>query len=362
MGGGKKSKAPKAPDYTALAAAQAKADKETAAYTTAMDRPTQTSPLGSSTWKFQGTDINNPKPGDWVQTTTLTPEQQAIFNAEQSNNLGLQQLGGNVLGQAQGTLGQPFNPNLTDYYNPGEWQGSNVGLPQNTLSGMQDMAESSDVFQQQNQQVRDALYQQLTRFNEDRFGKQENAQRSRLLGMGLQEGSEAYNNAMREFERTRNEAYDNAGLQSILAGGQEQSRLFADMLAGRASNIGLRQGQFGQDLNRYTADLNERQAAGNYGMNLANLTAGQRQQQLQEQAFIRDLPLNEIASLMSGSGVQMPTFTGFAPSTKFNSQDMVGGANANYQAAMGQYNAGQQQKGSLLGAGLGFAGSLLGGK
>ena len=363
MGGGKKSKAPAPPDYAAAATAQGAADLKTAQYTTALDRPAQTAPTGSVGWTFTGKDINNPKPGDWRQSTSLTPTEQKIFNAEQANRLGMEGLAKTAIGTAGSTLSKKWNPSLMDFQPAQGLAGSNIGVPSNTLSGMQDVNESADQFGEQGQQVRDALYQKMTQFSDERFGKEENAERTRLAQMGLQEGSEAYQNALREFSRSKDESYQTAQLNAILAGGGEQSRMIADQLASRASNIGLRQGQFGQDVSRYGLDQGERQAQATSQLNLANQAAAQRQQQFTEQAYGRSLPINEISALLgSGSGVQMPQFAGFAPSTPFNAPDILGATQAQYNASMAGYNSSQQGKGSMLGAGAGMLGSFMGGK
>jgi len=407
------SKAPKAPDYKGAAQAQGEADLKLAKYNTAMDRPNQYSPYGSTTWEYdktaaqkvydeqvkaleqqhlaakasrnkkeekrtydliqnmysKGLDSVSDQPGLWKQITSLSPQEQQIFDREQANRNLMQSIAGTVGGQLQNTLGTAFNPNLTDWKPAGDRAGANVALPQadfrqfmgnvptNTLTGLQDVMESPDAFKQNGEQVRDALYQQLTRFNNERFGKQEEAERSRLANMGFQMGTSAYDTAMSEFQRAKNEAYDSAGLNATLAGGQEQSRLYADMLAGRNSNIGLRQGQFGQDMsrlnamagletsqfgadsNRYQMDQSERDAAANYGLQQASQAAAQRSQQMQEELTRRGVPMNEIAALMSGSGVNMPTFQGFNQAADATAPDIMGATQANYQAKLNAANA-----------------------
>lgn len=401
MGGGKGGKAPRAPDYAGLARQQSQADMDVAKYLTNANRLNQTAPTGTSTFtksysdpakaqqyqdyikqadyelgrgywaphnaaKWQAERDRQQKLLDelqtWEQTTKLTPEEQAIFNANQQNRLGMEGLAGTAIGRAGQTLGSDFNPQLMDFYRAQGLGGDNVGLYGNTLEGMQDVMEGSDQFKQQGEQVRDAMYRQMTRFNDERFGEEEARERSRLQQLGLQEGTQAYQNALQEFRRSKDEAYGGAQLQSILAGGQEQSRMYGDLLAGRQSNIGLRQGQFQQGMSRDQMDLSERQARATNELNLAQLFGQQRGQQFQEQSYLRSLPINEIAALLSGGGVQMPQFSGYSQATPFQAPDMLGAAQAGYGAQMGRYNAGQQQKGSLLGAGASLAGGFLGGK
>ena len=67
MGGGKKSKAPPAPNYEALATQDAAAQKETAGLITQQNRPTQKDALGNSiNWTKDAA-------GNWTQTENWDP-------------------------------------------------------------------------------------------------------------------------------------------------------------------------------------------------------------------------------------------------------------------------------------------------
>ena len=386
---GKKSKAPKAPDYVGAAQAQAAGDLQQAKYQTALDRPTQIDPYGQVTWQFRpGADPNNPQPGDWTQVTSLTPQQQAIANAEQYNQLHLQNLGSQAIGQASNTLASSFNPWVTDFRDP-SWAtiGANrVGLPQyngvgfnaqNTLNQFQNIDENVDRY---NSEAAKALYDKQTQFMGEQFGQATDAERSRLASMGLQEGTEAYTRALDQMQRNQNAAYQTAALDATLKGYDVGTQNLNNLLGARQSNIGLQQGIFNQNLQGYGAnqqerlnvfqagaqnwglDLADRQARADNELAMANQAAAQRNQQFQEAAYKRSLPINEIAALLGGSGVTMPQFSGFAPAAQSNAADILGATQAQYNAQMGAYNAQQQQKGSLLSGGLGLAGGLLGGK
>lgn len=107
MGG--KSKAPKAPDYAAAATAQGVANKETAIANNAMNRVDQITPDGSKTWTMKpGADPNNPKVGDYIETTTDSPEQKAIRDYNNQLSTSLLQIGGQQLGR----VGQGFSGDL----------------------------------------------------------------------------------------------------------------------------------------------------------------------------------------------------------------------------------------------------------
>lgn len=101
-----KSKAPPAPDYEAAAIAQGQANRETAQYNTGANRVNQYGPQGSTTWTMRpGADPNNPQPGDYIQTTALSPEQQRQY--DESNRITEALLG--TAGRQLQRVDQTFN-------------------------------------------------------------------------------------------------------------------------------------------------------------------------------------------------------------------------------------------------------------
>lgn len=163
--------APASPDYTAAAKAQSQGNKELAMLTTAMNRTGTEGPQGSTGWSLRpGADPNNPQAGDWTQTTTLAPSTQQAYDSGIS--------------------------------------GANA-----QLAGM---AGGRDA-------ITNAMYNRETQFYGDRFGRDEASLRDRLTNSGLTEGSEAWKNAMTDFNRSKNEAYGTASNNAVLAGSQEES-------------------------------------------------------------------------------------------------------------------------------------------
>lgn len=419
MGGGKSSKAPKAPDYAALSAQDAKSNMDIAKYLTEANRVNQVGPQGSVTWsqapnpataqatseaqknadywnsfvsgngwagdpaartpeaveaarnnelvkandwlsyatKGGGASGSTPDGGPWTQTTTLSPEQQALYDTQSQGYLSSMQ---NVLGQGSfaNNSAQQFAPNLSNqiaaedlfkfHQSPNMQQ---LGL----------LNEDSGQYQAQGDKIRDSLYQQLTRFSDERFGNQENTERNRLAQMGLQEGTEAYKNAMSEFNRSKNESYENAGLQATLAGGGEQSRILNDLLGTRSSNMGLLNNQY-----------NQQQQTLNSGIQLADLASRNRNQQYAEQLSSHQQGISQdqyarqsaqqLMAMMQGGGAAMPNYGNYNAATGWQGTDLTGAAQATYNSKMGAANAGQQQKSGLLGAGSSLLGSFMGGK
>jgi len=156
---GKKSSAPKTPDYKGAAIATANANK----YNTS-------GPYGSGTWTLRpGADPTNPQAGDWTQTTTLSTEQQQLYDQNAANKLAA---GGALTGMV-GDLGD-------------------------------------------RQSVADALYGRATQYMGQQFGDQEAALNTQLQNQGLTQGSEAYERAMRNFMQTRNQAYEGAANSAVI--------------------------------------------------------------------------------------------------------------------------------------------------
>ena len=153
------SKAPPAPDYTQAAIATANANK----YNTS-------GPYGSGTWALRpGADANNPQAGDWTQTVTLGPQEQGLYDQGVQNRQGAAQATGAMLGD----LGD-------------------------------------------RQTIADALYRKSTQYMDQNFGDQERALETKLQNQGLVMGSQAYDNAMRNFQQTRGQAYEGAASNATI--------------------------------------------------------------------------------------------------------------------------------------------------
>lgn len=140
------------------------------------------------------------------------------------------------------------------------------------------------------QTAQDAI---MSRLN-PQFEQSENALRTRLANQGIAPGSEAWNNEMRTFSQGKNDAYTQAGLQGINVGQQA------------------------------------------------------RQQALQEQAYLRNEPLNTLNSVRSGSQVTNPTFSSVPQQATTQGADYLGAATQNYNSALGNYNANQAGSNAMM--------------
>lgn len=324
MGGGK---APKPPDYVGAANAQGNANVEAARVTAALNRVNQVGPQGTVSYQQ---DPNNPD--SFTQTTTLSPEQQALYNqnvANDTNRLGVagqrfgevgQQIGqglntnglpqrvSNVQGgqqqtgvnAASGMYGRIQTGNLPRFEKqPGQqYQQSvaNPNLPSFEQQAGQQYQKSVDFggatqlpgnedFGAERQRVEDSLYNRNASRLDDQFARRGEDQRAQLLNRGLREGTEAYANAERDLNQSRTDAYGDLRDRAVQAGGAEQARLFQQALAARQQGVGeeLQQGQFANS----AAD-----AQNIYGLNRRQAAASERGQVfgegLQEGQFAND--------------------------------------------------------------------------
>lgn len=105
-----KSSPPPAPDYAAAAVAQGQENRDTARFNAGANRVNQFTPQGSSTWTIRpGADPENPQPGDYIQTTALSPEQQRIYEQTAAIDNALLDTAQSQLGRVRATFDSPLD-------------------------------------------------------------------------------------------------------------------------------------------------------------------------------------------------------------------------------------------------------------
>lgn len=107
-------------------------------------------------------------------------------------------------------------------------------------------------------------------------------------------------------------------------------------------NTGFRQGSEGYDKGMERAD----QQANDARMQAVISALGTRPQTIQEENFLRNIPLNELNALRSGSQVSMPQFQAFS-GQNIQAPPIFQATAAQGQADMNAYNAKAQQKAGL---------------
>jgi hypothetical protein len=131
------------------------------------------------------------------------------------------------------------------------------------------------------QTAQDAIMARL----DPKFAQSENALRQRMANQGISAGSEAWDNEFRGFNEGKNDAYTQAALQGM---------------------------GFGQQA---------------------------RQQSLQEQAYLRNEPINTLNAVRTGAQVTSPTFSNVPQQATTAGPDMLGAAQGMYSAQLGASNA-----------------------
>lgn len=388
--GGGKGDAPATPDYTGLAKQQAADSLAAAKYSTQANRANQVTPYGNLTWtndrtfdqsaydqamqQYQqqlaaynnGVGANNnsaqldgraapnvmidsaqdagygspasnyasaptnapamPNKDDyynggdnWTQTITLSPEMQALLDQQMNLQQGLFGAQNSALDRVNASMGQGFDMSSLP--------AGGTALDVNSLPSAGTAYDPNLATNNATDLIMQRINPQLDRQNE--------ALRAQLANQGITQGSQAYSTAMNNFGQTRNDAQNQAALAGINLGMQQQGQTFSQQQALRQLAAALQNQQFGQSQNA-------------------------RSQALQEQAYLRELPLNELNALRSGNSVSMPQFPGYAQQPIAQTPNLLGAANATYQGQLGAYNADQAAGASTLGGLMGIGALALG--
>lgn len=220
---GKKSPSvPAAPDPVATANAQGAANKETAYWNTAMGNVDQTTPYGSIKYTDSSNGVYNPNQAPkFSSTVTLSPEQQALLDSQQSNDLALQQLGTDQMGRINSAVSTPYS-----------------------FGGIANAPTQEDV-NALSQKGQDAI---MSRMN-PQFARDEEALRGRLINQGIGQGSQAYNTEMQTFDQRKNDAL----MQAVMGGQQYGAGEQNQQLGLRNQAIQEYNAQRNAPLNEYSA-------------------------------------------------------------------------------------------------------------
>lgn len=327
-GGGKGGGAPDAPDYEKLAKQQSKMQSDLLRQQTEANRIDQYTPFGSLTYS-RGGDFDQAGYDKAMAQYNKNLEKYSaqpssgysgggsgipgIFNPMLHN--GLQSWGqqGNGVAAPQAPTREMFgfgpdkwSSNMTlapelQQILENEWATKQQGYGelQNYLQNINDPSKVNASPINPGQTAQDAIMARL----QPSFNTEDEAVRNRLYSQGVRPGTEAWDNEMRNFERSRNDAYSQAALQGI--------------------------------------DLDFRA----------------RQNSLAEQG----LPLNAIQSFLSGGQVQAPQFQQGGQQGVAQSPDLLGAGQAQYNSALNSYNASQASQGNMLSGLFGLGGTVLGG-
>lgn len=269
-----KAVAPTPVDPVALANAQGSANTATAQEQQRLNMVNTTDPYGSVS--YTASDA----PGGYTQNTTLSPQQQAILDAQQSTQLGATNIANDQLGRVSDALSHPlstsglpslqggvagFNPNGQGQAQPqlqtSFSQGPALQMGYDNGGQIQQGIGNTDVqrqvgptdFTADRQAVTDSVWQQANSRLNPEFGQQQTGLDTRLANQGIGLNSAAYGNAQDNLGRTQNDARNQALYSAIQQGAAEQNTLFnqklnqgvfANNAAGQEFQQGLQQGNF----------------------------------------------------------------------------------------------------------------------
>lgn len=411
---GKDVEFPKPPDPAATAQAQAQYNKETAMLQQKLNMVDQVTPTGSLTYTQNAND-----PERWTSTATLTPEAQAAWDKQQAVQNALSGTALDMTNQISSTLGTPVDfksapkmpttlnlksydpnslpngPQTLDLASLGEMP---QGLDYSTLGVLPNAPTNAGgdtpVFNEQaRQRAEDALYGLNTARLDPQYALERKDLENRLINSGAAMGTPLYEAQMAEFDRKKASAYQEARNNSIAGAVDYGSKMFGNELEGYktalASALGIRQvgssemekalasemGIRGQGLSEMLAKAGIEsdyakqalaKALSGAQMNLAQEQAkaaqanAAHQQYISEEAYKRNLPLNEIGALLGTGQVSMPSFAP-PPATSVANTDFMGATYNSANLAMDAYKQQQQANSSALGGLLSMGGMILGG-
>lgn len=376
--------APQAPDPRTTAAAQTGTNVSTAIANAALGNVNQVTPNGSLTYSQSGsTKFTDPTSGasydipTYTATTSLSPQQQAIADQNNSASLNLATTANNQSAFLNDYLGKRVDtsgiPGVVYGVGKGPGMTNEIAATSGGIQyGFGDAGPITKTygtdFSADRQRTEDAMFSRLN----PQIDRQRAAEETRLQNQGIRVGSTAWQSAMDDFNRGVND--QRTGI--VLAGGQEQSRLVG-LEAQRAAFENAAQGQNYDQLMGRTVLNNDAQAQefGQNAQKAAFKNAAQQQwygqasnnvamnnnaraQAISEIYADRNQPINEISALMNGSAVQSPNFV----STNMPSiptVDYAGLVQQNYQSKMQAWQQQQAQKQSTLGGLFGLGASAI---
>ena len=269
-------KPPSPPDPVATTQAQAAANKEAVLESAKVNQIGQRTPFGDVSFTGRVGKPNR------TRIVTLPADQQAALDQQNQLALSLSRFGNQLLPQVTSAFDQPL---------------SFEGLTE--IPGQDDLNAGAEA-------VERATFARARGLLDPVFSDQERALETRLVNQGLPQSGEAFRDQFEDFRRSKNEAFNNAALDSVRAGRAERSRLVGEGL-------------------------------------------GLRNQGLSERLTARSQPINELAALLQGSpAINAPNF---APPAQFGVQpaDAIGAQQLNQNAQLAAFNAANQRQSGLFG-------------
>ena len=377
--------APPPPDYRGAAIAQGAANVDAARVQSKLSNPNTYTPYGTQLISYDG---DQP-----TITQTLTPQAQKTLDESQKTQYQLAALAGKGAGLASNVLDKSFQfsgPAVQTSFNQG---GPLQNAPSAGQYGLAGAVNSKDYGQAKggvnNPNLTSSLnlndvakmpvnagmtgQQAIMSRLEPSLQKNRVSTETQLINQGLRPGTEAYNNAAQLLGQQENDARQQAALQGInldLSANQQgygqalqnaefgnqaqlsgfNANLQNQQAANQAINQNFNQGLSAQQMQNQAINQNYGQGmssaqsqnaieAQKYNQSLQGAQFGNtaQQQALAQAIQQRQMPLNEINALQSGSQIQNPQFGAYA-GTNVAAAPVFGAAQAQGQADQNTFN------------------------
>lgn len=326
-----KSDPPPPPDYAAAANATAAGNLETAKYTTQANRVNQITPYGNLIYTQGGGGLNQTA---YDAAMKNYQDQLNAYNASNKSTSSSNPFGQYFGGQTSSKLPAPVAPKMSDYTSDNnQWtatqtltpaqqkileqqQGLNSGLLGAAQSGLDyakgviekpgiDMSTLPSYGINPGETYSDAIMRRL----QPTMQASQEAFDAKMANQGVMPGTQAYDNAYRNFSQGQNDLLTSAQIQGM-----------------------------------------------NTGLN-AN------QQAFQQSAYNQMQPINVINALRTGTQVQNPNYVNSAQMPQTAGPDLLGAAQAQYGAQVANTNAQNAASGGLMGGLMNLGGAyLMGGR
>lgn len=307
-----KPKAPESPDYVQAAKTQGEENR-------AVSKEDWIRTLGtqSDAYKTTATTADPTSASGYKTTTTLNPEDQARLDQQRKLMANLLGVGDSTIGQVQESLGKKIDtsglPALqgnVDYEKmrkAGIVGGTDMQTKLNT-AGLQSLNDPTAV----RQKMMDDSYKNFASRFEPAAARQQDQERTRIANMGGVTSSDASRQQMSDLLQSQNDARSSATFEAQKAGQDAAAQIEAQQLANRGQTFGERGTEMDMNNKAVLDALNQQNQAGQVdnsnaftNANLANATRGQGLQEMQQ---LRQMPLNELMAMLSGTQVQGGTF------------------------------------------------------
>lgn len=354
---------PATPDYTGAAQATASGNLDAARAATAANRVNQVTPYGTLKYSVTGQDpYGNPT---WTSTSSLSPDQQALYDYDIASSKGLgrlQEKGLNYVGQM---IDQPFSTSSLPQLS------SQLNAPQFNQLGNAETMQRAGFTEQLQRSLQDqgmAGWDRASELMMQRLRPQMDIQNEnldvKLANQGIGVGTEAYNRAKSSLGSQQNDLLTQAQLQSqgigqnlfnqALQAGQFGNQAMTQQQQNQLANLGFSNAAAQQDFGNRQAQLQmnnalAQQMFGNQATQ-AQLANQARGQGFQELAYQRNEPINTLNAVRSGSQVTTPNqFYVNAPQQATTAgADYLGAAGMTGNANIAAANASNAQRNAMM--------------